>query len=120
MSMPDFPIDPELRIRPRPPVVLRRTTEAVGFIRKMTLSRPGHAWRDVLQSFEAARDEWSAMEAVVHLELILEAEGLLIEERTAHASPLGKIGFARPKIEVAQCWRGAAPARKWALQLQLG
>ena len=82
MSMPDFPIDPELRIRARPPVVLRRTTEAVGFIRKMTLSRPGHAWRDVLQSFEAARDEWNAMEAVVHLE----AEGLLIEERTTHAS----------------------------------
>src|SRR5262249_38382557 len=26
-------------------VVLRRTTEAVGFIRKMTLSRPGHGWR---------------------------------------------------------------------------
>jgi len=41
--MPDFPIDPELRIRTSPPVVLRRTTEAVGFIRKMTLSRPGHA-----------------------------------------------------------------------------
>src|SRR6266567_642368 len=37
-------------------------------------------------SFEAARDEWSAMEAVVHLEVLLEAEGLLIEERTAHAS----------------------------------
>jgi hypothetical protein len=86
MAMPDFPIDPELRICARPPVVLRRTTEAVGFIRKMTLSRSGHAWRDVLQSFEAARDEWNAMEAVVHLELLLEAEGLLIEERTAHAS----------------------------------
>jgi hypothetical protein len=85
MFMPDFPIDPELRIRASPPVVLRRTTEAV-FIRKMTLSRPGHPWRDVLQSFEAARDEWNAMEAVVHLELLLEAEGLLIEERTAHAS----------------------------------
>jgi hypothetical protein len=42
--MPDFPIDPEIRIRTSPPVVLRRTTEAVGFIRKMTLSRPGHGW----------------------------------------------------------------------------
>src|SRR5260370_3229324 len=50
MSMPDFPIDPELRIRTSPPVVLRRTTEAVGFIRKMALSRPGHGWRDLLQS----------------------------------------------------------------------
>jgi hypothetical protein len=29
--MPDFPIDPELRIRASPPVVLRRTTEAVRF-----------------------------------------------------------------------------------------
>src|SRR6266536_6527902 len=84
MSMPDFPIVPERRIRASPAVVLRRTTEAVGFIRKMTLSRSGHAWRDVLQSFQAARDEWSAMEAVVHLELLLEAEGLLIEERPAH------------------------------------
>jgi hypothetical protein len=119
MAMPDFSIDPELRIRAREPdvqisrfrffmgeprsqwcndgqfapVVLRRTTEAVGFIRKMTLSRPGHAWRDVLQSFEAARDEWSAMEAVVHLELLLEAEGLLIEERTAHASSPGQDRF---------------------------
>jgi hypothetical protein len=80
--MPDFPIDPELHIRNSPPIVLRRTTEAVGFIRRMSLSRPGHAWRDVLQRFEAARDEWSAMEAVVQLELLLEAEGLLIEERT--------------------------------------
>jgi hypothetical protein len=93
MTVPDFPIDPELRIRARPPVVLRRTTEAVGFIRKMTLSRPGQAWRDVLQSFEVARDEWSAMEAVVHLELLLEAEGLLVEERTAYASPPGQDRF---------------------------
>ena len=90
MSMPDFPIDPELRIGASPPVVLRRTTEAVGFIRKMTLSRPGHAWRDVLQSFEAVRDEWSAMEAVVQLELLLDAEGLLIEERTVPASLPGQ------------------------------
>ena len=82
--MPDFPIDPELRIR---------TTEAAGFIRRMMLSRADHAWRDVLQSFEAARDEWSAMEAVVHLELLLEAEGLLIEEKTAHASPDGQDRF---------------------------
>ena len=29
--MPDFSIDPELRVRVSPPVVLRRTTEAVGF-----------------------------------------------------------------------------------------
>jgi len=88
MGMPDFPIDPELRIRASPPIVLRRTTEAVDFIRKVALSSPDRAWRDVLQSLEAARDEWNAMEAVVHLELLLEAEGLLIEERPAHASPL--------------------------------
>ena len=85
--MPDFPIDPELVIGASPSVVLRCTTEAVRFIRKMTLSRPGRGWRDLLESFEAAQDEWSAMEAVVRLELLLEAEGLLIEERTAHPSP---------------------------------
>jgi hypothetical protein len=91
--MPDFPIDLELRIRTSPPVVLRRTTEAVGFIRKMALSRPGHGWRDLLQRFEAAQDEWSAMETVVHLELLVEAEGLLIEERTAGAPPPGQDRF---------------------------
>jgi hypothetical protein len=85
--MPDFLIDPEPHIRVRPPVVLRHTTEAVGFLRKITLSRPGQAWRDMLQSLEAARDEWSAMEAVVRLELLLEAEGLLMEESRAQASP---------------------------------
>ena len=84
--MPAFPIDPELRIHASPPVILRRTTEAVRFIREMILSRSSHAWRDVLESFEAARDEWGAMKAVVHLELLLEAEGLLSEEGTARAS----------------------------------
>ena len=91
--MPDFPIDPELRIRASPPDVLRRTVEAVNFIRRMALTRPEHAWRDVLQKFEEAWDEWSAMEAVVQLELLLEAEGLLIEERPAHASLPGQDRF---------------------------
>ena len=84
--MPDYPIDPELRIRGSPRVILRRTTEAMAFIRKMTLGRPGRAWLDVQQSFEDAWDEWSAMEAVVKLEMLLEAEGLLIEDKPAPAS----------------------------------
>src|SRR5215475_9527307 len=88
--MRDFQIDPELRIRASTPIVLRRTTEAVNFIRKVALSTPDRPWQDLLQSFEAARDEWSAMEAVVHLELRLEAGGLLIEERTAYASRSGQ------------------------------
>jgi len=89
--MPDFLIDPELRIRASSPTVLRRTTEAVDFIRKVALSNPDRAWQDLLQSFEAARDQWSAMEAVVHLELLLEAEDLLIvEEGTAYASRSGQ------------------------------
>ena len=88
--MPDFPIDPELLIRASPPIVLRRTTEAVHFIRKAALRTPDRPWQDLLQSFEAARDEWSAMEAVVRLELLLEAGGLLIEERTAYASRSGQ------------------------------
>src|SRR5262245_62558618 len=87
--MPDFPIDPELRIRASPPIVLRRTTEAVGFIRQLVLSGADRAWEDVLQSFEAAVDEWSAMEAVVHLELLLDAGDLLIEKSTVYASPSG-------------------------------
>jgi hypothetical protein len=91
--MPAFPIDPELRIRASPPVVLGCTTEAMEFIRKVTLSRPDQAWRDVLQSFEAARDEWSAMEAVIHFELLLEAQGLLIEDTTAYASPSAQDQF---------------------------
>src|SRR5215471_11468327 len=41
--MPDFPIDPELRIRASPPIVLRRTIEAVNFIRKVALRTPDSA-----------------------------------------------------------------------------
>ena len=88
VAMPDFPIDPELRIRGSPSAVLRCTSDAVEFIRKMSI--PDRAWRDVLQDFEAAGDEWSAMEAVVRLELLLEARGLLIEDGTALASPSGQ------------------------------
>ena len=88
--MPDFPIDPELRIRASPPIVLRRTTEAIEFIRRMALSSPNRAWEEILQNLEAARDEWTAMEAVVHLELLLEAGGLLIEEGTAYTSRSGQ------------------------------
>jgi len=73
----------------RAPVVLRRTTEAVDFIRKVAVVTPDRVWQDLLQSFEAARDEWSAMEAIVHFELLLEAGGLLIEEGTAYASRSG-------------------------------
>jgi hypothetical protein len=36
---------------------------------------------NILQRFEGIRDEWTGMEAVVHLELLLEAERLLIEEK---------------------------------------
>jgi hypothetical protein len=86
LAMPDCPIDPELRIRATPSIVLRRTTQAIDFIRKLAVSSSDRAWRDLLQSFEAARDEWSAMEAVVKLELLLEAKGLLIEEETAYSS----------------------------------
>ena len=86
--MPDFPIDPELRIRASPPIVLHCTTEAIEFIRKTTLSSPSRAWEEVLQSLEAARDEWTAMEAVVHLELLLEARNMLIEQSN-HVSGFG-------------------------------
>jgi hypothetical protein len=44
----------------------RATRKAIEFIRKTTLSSPNRAWEEVLQSLEAARDEWTAMEAVVH------------------------------------------------------
>jgi hypothetical protein len=40
----------------------------------------------VQQNFEDAWDEWSAMQAVVKLEMLLEAEGLLIEDKPAPAS----------------------------------
>jgi hypothetical protein len=90
LAMPDspmgsFPIDPELHIRVSPPIVLCRTGEALAYVRKMSQRRSGHAWQDVLQSFEAAWDEWSAMEAVVKLELLLETEGLLLEDKPARA-----------------------------------
>ena len=58
----------------------------MAFIRKRTQSRSEPAWLDVQQSFEEVWDEWTAMEAVVRLELLLEAEGLLIEDKPASGS----------------------------------
>ena len=55
--MADFAIDPELRIRAKPERVLRRTNDAVSFIREIVLSRRGQHWRSILQRFEAIRDE---------------------------------------------------------------
>jgi hypothetical protein len=79
-GMPDFAIDPELRVRARPEKVLRRTSEALQFLREITPSRSSRAWQDAAESFEKIRDEWNAIEAVVSLEILLEAEGLLIEK----------------------------------------
>jgi hypothetical protein len=79
--MLDLPIDPELRIRATPDRVLRCTSDAVKFLRQMGVSRPDGPWTRLLRAFEDARDEWSAMEAVVQLELALEVEGRLIEEK---------------------------------------
>jgi hypothetical protein len=99
---PDFPIDPELRVRASPELMLRRTNEALQFIREMRLSRPGRAWKDVLRNFETIRDDWSAIEAVVNLELLLEAEGLLIEETQPQSSaPLDKIDLTPSRSRFA-------------------
>ena len=101
-DMLDFPIDPELRVRASPERVLRRTNEALQFIREMTLGRRGRAWKDVLRSFEAIRDDWSAIEAVVNLELLLEAEGLLIERTQSQSSvPLDRIDLTPPRSRFA-------------------
>jgi hypothetical protein len=90
-AMVSFAIDPELRIRGRPETVLRQSDEALTFLRKKILSLPGGPWQDLLPLFEAIHDEWSALEAVVRLELLLEAEGSLIEgERSglpSHVNP---------------------------------
>jgi hypothetical protein len=95
--MSDFPIDPELRIRGRPDQVLHRTNEALNFVRLAARSATSRAWQDVLDRFEAIQDEWSAIEAVVHLELLLEAEGRLIEEkRREPLRPVEKKDFTPP------------------------
>src|SRR5262249_38304308 len=81
--MVEFPIDPELRIRGAPERVLRCTSDAVKFLRQIGLGRPDSPWTRFLEAFQDARDEWSAMEVVVQLELALEAEGRLIEEKSS-------------------------------------
>ena len=50
-------------------------------------------WTTLLQALQDARDEWSAMEAVVQLEITLEAEGRLVEEKQpseAQSIPLAR------------------------------
>jgi hypothetical protein len=78
--MLDIPIDPELRVRGTPERVLQRTSDAVSFAKQMALAQPDGPWSAVIQAFEHARDEWTAIEAVVQLELALEADGRLIED----------------------------------------
>ena len=97
----DFPIDPELRVRASPERILRRTSEASKFIRQMAFSRPGTAWSDLMASFQEIRDEWSAIEAVVKLELLLEAEGLLMEKGSQPSLPLDKIDLISPLSKLA-------------------
>src|SRR5258708_29839694 len=80
-AMVNFAIDPELRIRGFPEIVLRQSDEALTFLRKKSLIFPRGHYQDILRIFEAIRDEWSALEAVVRLEILLEAEGLLIDHK---------------------------------------
>ena len=77
----DFPIDPEVRVRGVPERVLRRTLDALTFLKQMSLASPTGPWPEILQALENVTDEWTAMEAVVRLEIALEAEGRLIEEK---------------------------------------
>ena len=79
--MLDFLIDPVLRIRGAPERVLQRTSDAGKFLKQMMLARPDGPWTMLLQAFQDTQDEWSAMEAVVQLEIALEAEGRLVEEK---------------------------------------
>ena len=83
MGMLEFPIDPELRIRGTPDRVLRCTSDAVKFLRQMSLGRADGPWARLLHAFQDARDEWTAMETVVQLEIALEIEGRLIEETSS-------------------------------------
>jgi hypothetical protein len=96
-GMLDFPVDPELRIHGSPQRVLRRTNEAEKFVRQMVLRYPDGRWRDVLQSFQAIQDEWSAIEAVVDLELLLEAEGRLIDELQPRP-PSAELTGGQPRV----------------------
>ena len=89
-GMLDFPIDPVLRIRGAPQRVLQRTSDAVKFVKQMMLARPDGPWTTLLQALQDARDEWSAMEAVVQLEITLEAEGRLVEEKQPQSIPLAR------------------------------
>jgi hypothetical protein len=91
--MLDVPIDPVLRIRGAPQRVLQRTSDAVKFLKQMMLARPDGPWTTLLQALQDAQDEWSAMEAVVQLEITLEAEGRLVEEKQpsgAQSIPLAR------------------------------
>jgi len=98
--MDNFAIDPELRIRGLPETVLRQSDEALTFLRTKAPSFPGGPWQDILQMFEAIRDEWSAMEAVVRLEILLEAEGLLFEEaRSELPSQLNPVNLDVASVE---------------------
>ena len=115
-GMSDFPIDPELRIRGRPDQVLRRTNKALNFVRQVC-----HRARlaRFLDRFEAIQDKWSALEAVVHLEFLLEAEGRLIEEKWREPVHLveKKSYAARIEVQPITLLSGTRP-EEWQCQLR--
>ena len=94
-SMADFPIDPVVRVRANPELVLGCTDDALRFLRNLLLQEPDGDWRAMLRSFQAVHDDVSALEAVVDLELLLEKKGLLIED---HAPAYAGIDFQAARL----------------------
>ena len=79
--MANFPIDPELHVGESPETVLRQSDDALTYLQRKARTDPDGPWRDALRNFQAIRDEWSALEAVVRLECLLESKDLLIEAK---------------------------------------
>src|SRR5258708_12298864 len=66
-AMVNFAIDPELRIRGFPEIVLRQSDEALTFLRKKPLIFPRSHYPATLRIFEAIRHAGSTLNTVVPL-----------------------------------------------------
>lgn len=80
-GMKDYPIDPPIELR-MPVGLLRSTNRARAVIAQKAAT--DRSWRKLERQFERISDEWTAIDAVVALEVLALEDGLLVEEASEH------------------------------------
>jgi hypothetical protein len=81
-DMSDFAIQPEIHVRVGRGLALRSIDQVAEFARGMAKERNNRLWDGVLYRLEAARTQEEARDAANALRALLEAEDLLVIQKT--------------------------------------